>query len=423
MEKLLTRLVGVPDSHLIATYMAKGGYQAWPKALKMEPAAIIDEVKKANLRGRGGAGFPCGMKWSFVDQKAQKPKYLVVNADEGEPGTFKDRLLMEWDPHGMIEGAIIGAFAIRAHVVYIYVRGELAKSYERTVAAVGEAYAKGFLGKNVLGSGWDMDVHVHRGAGAYICGEETALLNSLEGKRGQPRFKPPFPAVVGLFGAPTIVNNVETLACVPWILERGATWFASAEAGGVEGNGGPKVYCISGHVERPGVYELPHSTTGLGLIEAAGGITGGRALKAFIPGGSSTPPLLPSESNVRMDFDSVKKAGSLLGSAGAMAIREGTCLVRFLWRLLKFYHHESCGQCTPCREGTGWIERMMWKLENGQGSAEELTLLEKTSQRMIGTTICVLSDAAAMPALDFYKKWKPEFHEHLGKKGPCDFEA
>ncbi|HEV8322481.1 MAG TPA: NADH-quinone oxidoreductase subunit NuoF [Myxococcota bacterium] len=423
METLLTRLVGVPDSHRIDTYVARGGYEGLRKALKMTPDAVIDEVKKANLRGRGGAGFPCGTKWSFVDQKSPKPKYMVVNADEGEPGTFKDRLLMEWDPHGMLEGTIIGSYAIRASTAYIYVRGELRKSYDRVMAAVAEAYDKGFLGKNVLGSGWSCDVTVHRGAGAYICGEETALLNSLEGKRGQPRFKPPFPAVVGLFGAPTIVNNVETLACVPWIVTRGSAWFASAEAGGVEGNGGPKLYCISGHVNRPGVYELPHSTTGLGLIDAAGGITGGRALKAFIPGGSSTPPLTPAESDVRMDFDSVKKAGSLLGSAGAIALRDGTCLVRFLWKLLKFYHHESCGQCTPCREGTGWLERIAWKLEHGQGSVAELGIMEAASKRMIGTTICVLSDAAAMPALDFYKKWKDEFVGHVGKKGPCDLEA
>ena len=422
MEKILTRAVGTPDSHRIDVYKRLGGYKALPKALKMAPNDVTAEVKASNLRGRGGAGFPCGMKWGFVP-KIDKPKYMVVNADEGEPGTFKDRLLMEHDPHMFIEGSIIGSYAIGANHCYIYVRGEMAKAYKRVQNAVQEARAAGFIGKNVLGSGWDIDVVVHRGAGAYICGEETALLNSLEGRRGYPRFKPPFPAVSGAFGCPTIVNNVETLACVPMVIEKGAKWFASEDSGGAGRNGGPKLYCISGHVNAPGIYELPHSTTAWGLIEAAGGVLNGQELKAFVPGGSSTPPLLPDECDVPMDFDALKGAGSMLGSAGAMAVAEGTCLVRFAWILNKFYHHESCGQCTPCREGTGWLTRILWKLEHGQGSQKDLDALEGAADRMRGNTICVLADGAADPTLAFYRKWRQEFHDHLDKKGPCNLEV
>lgn len=419
MEKVLTRNVGIDRSWTLEVYRSRGGYESLKKALAMQPDAIIDMVKASGLRGRGGAGFPTGMKWSFMPKNPspERPSYLICNADESEPGTFKDRLLMEMDPHFLVEGCLISAFAIRASKAFIYIRGEYVLSAQRVQAAVDEAYAAGLCGPNILGSGYHCDVVVHRGAGAYICGEETALMDSLEGGRGNPRLKPPFPAQAGLYGCPTTINNVETLVCPVLIIERGAPWFASI--GTDERNTGPKLYAISGHVKKPGVYELPIGYPLMDMIEnvCGGMLRPGKKLKAVIPGGSSVPVLRAEEcADLPMDFDSLAKRGSMLGSAAVIVMDETTDMVRVMERIAHFYSHESCGQCTPCREGTGWLEKILHRIRTGGGSMDDLATLESVAGHMMGTTICPLADAAAMPCLSFVKKFRDEF-EHYIKHG------
>jgi NADH-quinone oxidoreductase subunit F len=420
-ERLLLRCRDIPRLRELAVYREHGGYEAVRKALTtMQPPEIVDLVKASNLRGRGGAGFPTGVKWGFLPKDHDKPVYLCVNADESEPGTFKDREIIEDDPHQLLEGIIVSAYATRCHLAYIYIRGELLTGYERLQDAVREAYEAGLLGQNVLGTGFALDVVVHRGAGAYICGEETGLLESLEGKRAYPRIKPPFPATHGLFGCPTVVNNVETLACVPHIVLRGADWFRGI---GPEKSPGPKLYCVSGHVERPGVYELPMGTPLREIIyEHAGGIPGGRTLKAVIPGGASMPVFTPDEIDVPMDMDSVQKAGSFLGSAGIMVMDDTVCMVWTLLVLEQFFHHESCGQCTPCREGSGWLHKTLLRLEEGAGTSADVDLLLTIANNMQGNTICALADAAAMPVRAFVTKYRDEFEAHA-RLGRCPLAA
>ncbi len=416
-EPVLTRNIGVPGSQTIDVYEKRGGYQTLRAALKMAPDEITEKVKASGLRGRGGAGFPTGLKWTFMPKEPTKerPNNLVVNADESEPGTFKDRWLMEEDPHLLIEAYLCSAFAMRASMVWIYIRGEYTLCAKTMWKAIHEAQAKGYIGNNILGSGWSCGMIVHRGAGAYICGEETALLNSLEGGRGNPRIKPPFPASYGVNGWPTTVNNVETLACVPFILERGVDWFKSI--GRDEKNTGPKLYSLSGHVKRPGNYELPMGVPLMELIDEHGGgmVRPGKKLKACIPGGSSVPVITAAECDgLFMDFDSLNKVGSFLGSAGCMVMDETTDMVRVLARIAHFYHHESCGQCTPCREGTGWLEQILLRIVAGKGTERDLQTLDSAAQFMMGgTTICALSDAAAMPVRSFLAKFKPEFEHYI----------
>ncbi len=420
-EHLLLRCRDIPDLRRLDVYTAHGGYEAVRKALReLTPEQLVDLVKASNLRGRGGAGFPTGMKWSFLPKQSTKPVYLCVNGDESEPGTFKDREIMEDDPHQLLEGIIITAFAIRSHTAYVYIRGEFLTACTRMEQAIEEARAAGFLGRNILGSGFDLDVWVHRGAGAYICGEETGLIESLEGKRAYPRVKPPFPATHGLFGAPTIVNNVETLACVPHIVLRGAEWFKSI---GPASSPGPKLFCVSGHVNRPGTYELPMGTPLREIIYThAGGIPGGRALKGVIPGGASMPIFTPDEIDVPMDMDSVQKAGSFLGSAGIMVMDETVCMVWTALVLERFFHHESCGQCTPCREGTGWLHRVLEGLESGRADPRDVDLLLGIANNMQGNTICALADAAAMPVRALVTKYRAEFEQHV-TLGRCPLRA
>ncbi len=415
-ETILLRNIYKPDSTSLATYQAGGGYANLKKHLETSPDAIIEELKKSGLRGRGGAGFPTGMKWGFLP-KNDKPRYLCVNADESEPGTYKDRLIMERDPHQLIEATVVSAHGIRSKLAFIYVRGEFWEAIRILEKAVAEAYAAGYVGRNILGTGVDVDIVVHAGAGAYECGEETALIESLEGKRGQPRIKPPFPATHGLYGCPTIVNNVETIACVPLVLERGADWFASY---GTEKNGGPKLYCVSGHVSRPGVYEAPMGRITLRQLlydEKFGqGIAGGKQLKAVIPGGSSTPVLLPSEIDIPMDFDGVAKAGSMLGSAATIVLDETVCMVWVAQRLTYFYKHESCGKCSPCREGTGWMLRLLDKIESGQGSEKDLETLWNVTDAIGGKTVCPFGDAAIAPPQSSLKKFREEYEWHVREK-------
>jgi NADH-quinone oxidoreductase subunit F len=416
-ETLLLRNVFKPNSASLAVYEQGGGYRNLKKTLQTAPEAIIDEVKKSNLRGRGGAGFPTGMKWGFLPKDAPV-RYLCVNADESEPGTFKDRLIIEKDPHQLIEATVVSAHAIRAKLAFIYIRGEFHEGIRTLEKAVAEAYAKGYCGKNILGTGIDVDVVVHAGAGAYECGEETALIESLEGKRGQPRIKPPFPAVVGLYGKPTIVNNVETLACVPLILERGAEWFVSC---GIEKNSGPKLYCISGQVKRPGTYEVGMGRLTLRELifdeKYAGGLLPGRKLRAVVPGGSSTPVLTADEIDVGMDFDSLAKAGSMLGSAATIVMDDSVCMVWMAQRLTYFYKHESCGKCSPCREGTGWMLRLLDKIENGQASLQDLDVLWKVTDSISGKTVCPFGDAAIAPPQSTLKKFRDEYEYHVREKG------
>ncbi len=411
-----------PESRTIAFYEKQNGYQTWRHVLQnLKPEAIIDEVKKSGLRGRGGAGFPTGLKWSFVPKESTKAKYLVCNADESEPGTFKDRYIIEREPHLLLEGMAIASLAIGSHQAYIYIRGEFAYGARVLDEAIQEAVSKGYLGKNIFGSGYDLDIAVHRGAGAYICGEETGLLESLEGKRGWPRLKPPFPATVGAFASPTVVNNVETLACVPLIMAKGADAFSMI--GSNIKNSGPKLYCVSGHVNKPGLYEFPMGKNLRELIyQDAGGIRNGKKLKAVIPGGSSVPVLRPDEIDVAMDFDSLAAAGSMFGSAGVIVMDEDTCMVNALLNLERFYAHESCGQCTPCREGTTWMVKILKRLEGGQGRPEDIPLLEDVAQHINFRTICPLGDAAAMPAASFLKKFKAEFIAHA-ESGRCPFRS
>ena len=393
-------------------YTADGGYRAARKVLtSMTPEQVIDEVSKANLRGLGGAGFPAGKKWSFIPKETTKPTYLVVNADEGEPGTFKDRYIMERDPHALLEGMIIAAYAIDSHKAYVYIRGEYFRSADRLQRAIDEASSQGWLGENIQGTGFDLDVVIHRGAGAYICGEETALLTSLEGGKGFPRLKPPFPAISGLFACPTIVNNVETLACVPFILRNGAERFAGM---GSERQGGTRLFCVSGHVVRPGVYEASVGVTLRDLIENyAGGVHDGNKLKAVIPGGISAKILTADEIDVAMDFDSLRAAGSMAGSGGVIVMDETTCMVEALESAARFFADESCGQCSPCREGTGWVHRIVRRITEGQGSPEDLDHLLAIAGDMEGNTICVFADAAAWPVQSYIVKFRDEFEEYV----------
>jgi NADH-quinone oxidoreductase subunit F len=416
METVLLRNIEIPDSHTLAVYKSRGGYGAWEKVLSaMSPQQLVEEVKASGLRGRGGAGFPTGMKWSFVPKDSPKPKYLVCNADESEPGTFKDRLLIEKDPHAIIEGTLVAAYAVKSHTAFIYIRGELAFGAQRLEQAVDEAAQSGYIGKNILGSGYDLDLIVHRGAGAYICGEETALLSSLEGGRGWPKVKPPFPATHGLFGCPTVVNNVETLAALPWILQHGASAYAAM---GTEKSKGTKLFSVSGHVSKPGVYEVEMGYPFVKFLEEdCGGVPNGRQLKGVIPGGGSMPVLRPAElENVTLDYESVQAAGSLLGSGGVIVMDETTCMVRAAWNLARFFAHESCGQCSPCREGCHWMEKVFHRIETGAGRSGDLDLILNVSSNIMGNTICPFGDAAAMPAAAFIKKYREEFEEHIAQK-------
>ena len=406
-EKILSRNFDVPDSHTLRVYREHGGYTAWEKAKAMEPAAITEEVKKANLRGLGGAGFPAGMKWSFIPKGSTAPKYLVVNADEGEPGTFKDRYLLTRDPHALIEGMLIAARAIDSHLGFVYIRGEYVEPWRVFSGAVQEAYEAGLLGKNIQGTGFDFDIVIHRGAGAYICGEETGLLSSLEGKKGWPKIKPPFPAIKGAFGQPTIVNNVETLSCVPHIINRGAEWFAGL---GTKTQGGTRLYSLSGHVARPGVVEASCSVTLRQLIyDHCGGIRDGRQLKAVVPGGSSAPILRADEIDVTMDVDGLRNAGSMAGSAGIIVMDETVSIPHALMVVARFYAHESCGQCTPCRESTGWIYKMVHRIVEGKGRKEDLDTILDVAKRGAGTTICAFYDGAVGPYISFIEKFREEF--------------
>ena len=409
---------GTPESKSLDFYLHHQGYSAWKKVLQQwKPGDVIEEVKKSGLRGRGGAGFPTGLKWSFVPRDSDKPKYLVCNADESEPGTFKDRYIIEHEPHMLLEGLAIASFAINAHRAYIYIRGEFALGAQVLEEAIVEAESRNLLGANILGSGYDLQVAVHRGAGAYICGEETGLLESLEGKRGWPRLKPPFPAVVGAFASPTVVNNVETLANVPLIFSKGADWFAAI--GPNPKNTGPKLYCVSGHVNRPGLYEFPMGKNLRELIyDDCGGIRNGKKLKAVIPGGSSVPVLRADQIDVSMDFESLAAAGSMLGSAGVIVMDEDTCMVNALYNLERFYAHESCGQCTPCREGTTWMAKILKRLELGGGRPDDVALLEDIARHVNFRTICPLGDAAAMPAASFVSQFRDEFEAHA-RLGHC----
>ena len=417
---LISKRWGIKDSHKIDVYLQHGGYKALEKSLKeLEPAAIIDEVKKSNLRGRGGAGFPTGMKWSFVPKDSPKPKYVLCNADESEPGTCKDRPLMEMDPHQLIEGMVIAGRAIGSYQGFIYIRGEYRYVLDIVDAAIAEAYQHGYLGKNILGSGFDFDLLIHTGAGAYECGEESALMESLEGKRGYPRIKPPFPAVVGLYGCPTIINNVETLSAVPAILLEGGEAYANR---GTPKNGGTRMLCVAGHVNQPGIYEVPLGMNMKKFIyEVAGGIPGNKKIKAVIPGGSSCPLLTADEIDVPMDYDSVAKIGSMMGSGGMVVMDEDTCMVEMARRIMHFYAHESCGWCIPCREGTTWLRKTLERFHAGYGRVADIDNIAQLASNMLGRTFCPLGDAAAMPTISIMQKWRKEFEAHLS--GRCPFKS
>lgn len=402
----------------IETYLHLGGYQSVRKCIEKGPEWIIDEMKASGLRGRGGAGFPTGMKWSFVPKQSAKAKYVLVNGDESEPGTCKDHLIFLHDPHTIIEGTIIAGLAIGARMGFIYLRGEYRYLLEIMEKAVADAYAKGFLGKNIFGSGLEFEIITQTGAGAYEVGEESALMESLEGKRGVPRIKPPFPAVVGLYGGPTVINNAETIATVPHVIAMGGAAFAAV---GSERNGGTRLFGVSGHVERPGVYEMPMGYNLKKLIyEVAGGIRGGRTLKAVVPGGSSTPVLLPEEIDIGLDFDQVGKAGSMMGSAGVVVLDDQTCMVEFALRTISFYQHESCGWCIPCREGTDWLKKQITRVHAGYADQRDVDTIQYLAENMLGRTFCPLGDAAAMPTLGFVKKFRREFEDHLNGNA-CPF--
>jgi NADH-quinone oxidoreductase subunit F len=398
-EKILTRNFDRMESHTLAVYRETGGYAALGRARTMEPSTIVDEIKKSNLRGLGGAGFPTGMKWSFIPKDHAGPVYLVINADEGEPGTFKDRYLLERDPHALIEGMIISARAIRSAIGFVYIRGEYVEPWRRFSAAVREAYDAGYLGHG-------FDIVVHRGAGAYICGEETGLISSLEGKKGWPKVKPPFPAIKGAFGAPTIVNNVETICFVPHIINRGAAWFAGL---GTKTQGGTRMYSVSGRVKRPGVYEESVSITLRQLIERAGGVSGNGRLKGVVPGGSSAPILAAHEIDVTMDVDGLRNAGTMAGSAGVIVFDETVSIPEALMVVARFYAHESCGQCTPCRESTGWIYKMCHRIVDGHARKEDLDTILDVAKRGAGTTICAFYDGAVGPYISYIEKYRAEF--------------
>ncbi|HXX30512.1 MAG TPA: NADH-quinone oxidoreductase subunit NuoF [Myxococcaceae bacterium] len=419
-EKVITRNWGKPESWTLRAYQDSGGYKSLEKALGMAPDQVTEEVKRSNLRGRGGAGFPTGMKWSFVPKDNPRPRYLAVNADESEPGTFKDRYILEHDPHMLIEGIAITCWALGAHTAYVYARGEFKFQVERLERAVEEAYRAGILGKSVLGRPFALDVYVVRGAGAYICGEETGMLESLEGKKGWPRLKPPFPAVVGLFGCPTVVNNVETISSVPHIIEHGGEWYARL---GTEKSGGTKLICLSGSVRRPGVFEISMRTTVRQLIEDeryGQGMPAGRRVKAVIPGGSSAPVLAAHELDVELEFEALKKVDNMAGSGGVIVMDDATCMVRCLWRVTRFYAEESCGQCTPCREGGPWAARILRKIEEGRGEPEDLDILLHVAHSIapfppigLGNTICALGDSIALPIHSFVSRFRGEFEAHV----------
>lgn len=420
MEKVL--LPDIKDYHKIEVYLAHGGYEALKKALTIEPAAVTDEVKKSNLRGRGGACFPAGLKWSFMPKDSAKPKYLCVNGDESEPGTFKDRQIFEFNPHLLIEGTLIAAYAMGVRSSYIYIRGEYGKWIRMLQKAIDDAYARGFIGENILESGFTSHVTIHKGAGAYICGEESSLMNSIEGERGYPRVKPPFPAQYGLWGCPTTINNVETISCVPLILKKGAQWFAGI---GAPKHPGPILVGVSGHVNKPGVYEMP---TGVPLLEIintyCGGVPGNKKIKAVIPGGSSTPILRGDAlEGVCMDADSLKGAGSAVGTAGMIVMDEDTDLIRVISRISKFYYHESCGQCTPCREGTGWLYKILKRFEKGEGRKEDINLLMDVANNIEGNTICALGDAAAWPVQSMIRQFRDEFEKRVTQNQQTSVES
>ena len=413
-----TNLVCYRTLHLdkpwtLETYESAGGYKVWRKILAEQtpPEEIVEELKLSSLRGRGGAGFPTGLKWSFIPRNAPGQKYIVCNSDEGEPGTCKDRDILRYNPHQLIEGMAIAGYVMNATVGFNYIRGEFYEPIERMEAALEEARAAGLLGDNILGSGFDYEIHNHIGAGAYICGEETALIESIEGKKGQPRFKPPFPANYGVYGRPSNVNNTESYASVPVILEKGGQWFLEQ---GIPNNGGQKIFSVTGHVNKPGNYEIPLGTPFKDLLELAGGMLDGRKLKAVIPGGSSTP-ILPADimMDCTMDYDSIAKAGSMLGAGSVIVMAEGTCMVEVLARLSHFYYEESCGQCTPCREGTGWLSRMVARILNGEGVDDDLEKLDIIAGNIMGRTICALGDAAAMPVKGMLKQFRHEFEAKI----------
>ena len=411
-QKILLDKINVPGILTYEVYRQNGGYASVEKAIKkMTPDEVVEEVKTSGLRGRGGAGFPAGMKWSFIDKKSGKPRHLVCNADESEPGTFKDRYLMEYIPHLLIEGMITSSYALGANLSYIYIRGEYMWVYKILEKAIAEAKAAGWLGKNILGSGYDLELYVQIGAGAYICGEETALIESIEGKKGQPRFKPPFPASYGVFGKPTNVNNTESYASIPWIMQHGGQAFADL---GVANSGGTKLFSVSGHVEKPGNYEVNMGMPFAELLAMAGGVWQGRKLKAVIPGGPSTAVIPASVmETITMDYDGLSKARSSLGAGSMIVMDDSTCMVKALHRLSYFFYEESCGQCTPCREGTGWVYRVLDRIVKGQGKMEDLDLLTDISKNISGRTICALGEAAATPVISFIKHFRAEFEYYI----------
>jgi len=422
-DRIFTNIYGWADPGLKAA-KARGDWDGTAKLLKLGHDEIVERMKASGLRGRGGAGFPTGLKWSFMPKEVKdRPHYLVVNADESEPGTCKDRDIIRHEPHKLLEGCVVAGFAMRAHAAYIYIRGEFVNEARRLQAAIDEAYDAGLLGKNAAKSGWDFDIYLHRGAGAYICGEETALLESLEGKKGQPRLKPPFPAGVGLYGCPTTVNNVESIAVAPTILRRGASWFAGL---GKENNTGTKLFCISGHVNKPCNVEEEMGIPLRELLEKhAGGVRGGwNNLLAVIPGGSSTP-LMPIDvcNDITMDFDALRAAGTGLGTAGIIVMDKSTDIVKAIARLSYFYKHESCGQCTPCREGTGWMGRMMERLVRGEAESHEIDTLEQVTRQIEGHTICALGDAAAWPIQGLIKHFRPEIERRIAARHAVDAVA
>jgi len=418
LDPVLTARWDEPDSFLLGAYLRSGGYQALPKALAMHPDDVIGIMKASGLRGRGGAGFPTGVKWGFIPQGDRKPHYLVVNADESEPGACKDTPLGLANPQALIEGMVIAAYAIRARQAFIYVRGEVLHVIRRLHLAVKQAYGAGYLGSNILGSGFSLDIVVHSGAGAYICGEETAMLDSLEGFRGQPRLKPPFPAIAGLYACPTVVNNVESIASVPYILANGADWFAGM---GTAKSAGLGIFSLSGHVTTPGQYEAPLGTTLRELLELSGGIRAGHALKFWTPGGSSTPLFTAEHLDVPLDYESVAAAGSMLGTRSLQIFDDTTCVVRVVLRWTEFYQHESCGKCTPCREGTYWMVQVLDQLERGEGSEADLEKLLDICDNIVGRAFCALGDAAGMPVISSIRHFRDEYIEHQ-KRGGCPFD-
>ena len=419
-ERYLSKFFDIDRGWTIDVFEKHGGYSALRKAVKMEPQTIIDEMRTSNLRGRGGAGFPTGVKWGFIPKESDLPKYLTINADEGEPGTFKDIKCMELDPHRLIEGAVITAWTLKIRYGYIFIRGEMGLAIRRLQQAVAEARERGYLGKNILGTGLDFDLYVHPGAGAYICGEETGMIEGLEGKPGQPRMKPPFPALIGLFNCPTLVNNVETISSVPFIVERGGQWWADMGRGRT---GGPKLYGMSGRVNRPGVVEAPSGITIRELLEEhAGGMQEGYELKAIIPGGSSCAVMLPDKLDTHTNIDAMREAGSSLGTACMTFVDHTTCMVRLAARLGHFYHHESCGQCTPCREGTGWGTKVLDQIEAGQGRPADLALIDEIMDNIEGNTICALGDSMAIPVRSYVEHFRHEFEQHI-REGRCSFPA